>query len=301
MKAVSIVIPTYNGRPLLEKNLPTVLAAMREGDELIIVDDASTDQTLAWLQEAYQVKSEESNIAGTIGYGAEGNGKKIKVLINQSNQRFASSCNRGAKTATKDILILLNNDVSPTPEFIEPLTIHFQEPLVFAVGCKELATNESDKEYGRSEARYQRGFFVHKRAEDQSKTETAWVVGGSGAFRRTMWELLGGFDVSFKPAYGEDIDLSLRAKKRGWQVLFEPKSIVYHNHESTNVSVFSKYQIDVMSFKNAFLIMWRDAPMLEKIKHIFWLPYHLVFTTLRSRGAFLYGFFQALVTQLGLT
>lgn len=305
---VSVVIPTYNGQKLLEKNLPFVCAALQEGDELIIVDDASTDTTLEWLTAVYGLKHDECTPNQTTGiaptdifcYSAMYKNLKIKVLINQSNQRFASSCNRGVSSAIYEVIILLNNDVAPEQNFLLPLLSHFNQSLVFAVGCKELASAEGNKEYGRSEGEFKRGFYVHRRADDQNGTDTAWVAGGSGAFRKSQWMELGGFDLDFKPAYGEDIDLSFRARKKGWKTLFEPKSIVHHNHESTNASVFGQRNIEIMSFKNSFLFMWKTAPFSEKLKHVLWLPYHLVFTTMRSNGAFFRGFLLASATMLGI-
>ncbi|HSW90202.1 MAG TPA: glycosyltransferase family 2 protein [Patescibacteria group bacterium] len=270
---VSVVIPTYNGKHLLEKNLPDVLLAIRQDDEVIIVDDASSDDTVSWVKNTYP---------------------KIRVVQNSKNLRFALSCNRGVQTAIHEIIILLNNDVSPKKDFLEHLLVHFKDEKVFAVGCKEIATNEDGKEFGRNGGKFMRGFLVHWREEYQDGTQTLWVSGGSGAFRKSMWEHLGGFDPDYRPAYWEDIDLSWRARKKGWKVLFEPKSLVYHNHESTNTNVFGKNQMEVMAYKNQILFMWKNAKGVELLKHFLWLPYHLFFTSIRSNGRFLRGFLAAL-------
>src|SRR5258706_8904438 len=172
--AVSIIIPTYNGEALLQKHLPHVLAALHRGDELIIVDDASTDGSVVWLKDTFNTTAKHKDV-------------ELKVLVNQSNQRFASSCNRGVESAKSEIVVLLNNDVSPEKDFLQFLLPHFEDEKVFAVGCKELAASEHNKEYGRAEASFQRGFYVHRRSSDQSSGETAWVAGGSGAFRKSMW------------------------------------------------------------------------------------------------------------------
>lgn len=306
---VSIIIPTYNGKSLLEKNIPSVLSSMREGDELIIVDDASTDTTVQWFVQKYScVQSECIPDQRTgelppdmLSYTGRYNGKTVRMIVNAHNERFGVSCNRGVKESTHEIVILLNNDVVPESDFISYLLPHFDTSTLFAVGCKELASAEGNREYGRNEGKFERGFFVHSRSADQIGSTTAWVVGGSGAFRRNFWIELGGFDPDFKPAYGEDIDLSFRAKKRGWTIAFEPKSVVHHNHESTNISVFGKQEIEIVSFKNALLFMWKTAPFQERILHFLWLPYHLVFTTLRSRGNFLKGFVRAGATIVGIS
>lgn len=305
---VSVIIPSFNGRSLLEKNLPSVFTALQDDDEVIIVDDASRDDTLSWMQSTYSLIHDECIPNQTTGepphdllcFSGVQKKRKIQVLVNQSNQRFGVSCNLGVQASHHEIILLLNNDVSPTPGFLQPLLSHFNESRVFGVGCKEIASAEGNREYGRSTAWFERGFYVHKRSDDQNGSDTAWVAGGSGAFRRSMWMELHGFDPDFKPAYGEDIDLSFRAQQRGWKTLFEPRSVVFHNHESTNASVFGQRNIEIMSFKNACLFMWKTAPLGEKIQHLFWLPYHLVFTTARSKGAFLQGFWLAVQTFFGI-
>lgn len=298
MQSVSFVIPTYNGKTLLAKNLPAVIAASGESDEIIIVDDASTDDTLTWLTREFNLINTASSVEQAKKYTGSEKNREIKVLVNQTNVRFAQSCNRGVASARSAIIVLLNNDVSPKSDFLTYLLPHFEDPNVFAVGCKEIATADNNTENGRSELWFERGMFVHKRASNQNETDTAWVAGGSGAFRKRMWKTLGGFDSAFYPAYWEDTDLSMRAKELGWKVLFEPKSIVYHNHESTNADVFGKKRLEVMGYKNQLLFTWKHARGMKLIKHIVWLPYHLVCTTYRSQGRFLQGFAQAVSTLI---
>ncbi|PWU24041.1 hypothetical protein C5B42_00795 [Candidatus Cerribacteria bacterium 'Amazon FNV 2010 28 9'] len=295
---VSFVIPTYNGVHLLQKHLRSVFAAARKGDEIIIVDDASTDESVAWLEKTYGLTISSCEVTDAFCSVSIYKGVGLKVLINRTNRRFASSCNRGVMSAKAELVVLLNNDVSPDTHFLASLLPHFEDPDVFAVGCKELAASENDKEYGRSSMTFSRGMFIHWREPDQSGTDTAWVAGGSGMFRKSMWEELGGFDLDYTPAYWEDIDLSWRAKQRGWKVLFEPASIVHHVHESTNASVFGKNRVEIMGYKNQLLFTWKHAKGGALVSHIFWFPYHLVFTTIRSRGRFAIGLWRASIQVL---
>ena len=295
---LSIIIPTYKGKALLQKHLPQVLVAARKNDEIIIVDDASHDDTLDWLRDYFDLKSTESLYSDAVCYIGSKKSITVKVLINQRNLRFASSCNRGVATAKGEIIFLVNNDVSPEPDIFNFLLPHFEDKKVFAVGCKELAASEGDKAYGRSGGKFQRGFFVHFREPDQNQSETFWVSGGSGAFRKSMWDILSGFDPDYRPAYEEDIDLSWRAREKGWKILFEPKAVVHHVHESTNASVFGKRRMEIMSYKNMFIFVWKNARGTDLVWHFLWLPYHFVFTNIRSRGKFMQGFFMALKQKL---
>lgn len=276
---VSIVIPNWNGKRLLARNLPAVFAACREwaktGWEIIVVDDASTDDSLAFLKKNYP---------------------QIKVVVHQKNQRFAAACNSGVKAAKGKIVVLLNNDVSPRSDFLKPLLANFSDAKVFAVGCKERdVENRKVIWSGRGIMRFKRGLVVHWRARDQSRKTTSWVAAGSGAYDREKWLEIGGMDTLFRPAYEEDRDISYRALKHGWKILFEPRSVVDHRHETTNIRVFGPQKIKIFSFKNQFLFVWKNITDPDfLLSHLFWLPYHLIWTNFRSRGLLLIGFLMAL-------
>ena len=272
--SISIVIPNFNGRDLLRRNLPLVIEHSLEA-KVMVVDDASTDKSVEFIVDNFP---------------------NVEVVSLDKNGRFARTCNEGLSRVKSDVVILLNNDVVPKKGYLEPLLKHFEDEKVFAVGCKEIDSN--GMESGRSEGSFRRGLLVHWKAEDQSKNDTLWAAGGSMAVRKKLWAELDGMDEMYKPAYWEDIDLSYRAIKRGYKVVFEPKSVVVHNHETTNKRVFGIKMMRVATFKNQLLFVWKNIsdPKLL-IRHLLWLPYHLVFTTLRSGGSFFLAFLWA-VTQL---
>jgi GT2 family glycosyltransferase len=278
MKTLSVVIPSYNGCHLLKKNLPAVIAACPQA-EIIVVDDASSDDSVKFLKTNYP---------------------QVKIVKNKTNQRFAISCNRGVRAAKGDIIILLNSDVVPKKHFLKPLIRHFSDPQVFAVGCLEIQIVNGKREIsGKNKCQFKRGFLIHSTAKIitlKKTTENCWASGGSMALDRRKYLKLGGMDPLYKPAYWEDIDLSWRAREQhGWQVLFEPKSQVYHNHETTNISVFGQKKMQLMASRNQILFVWKNIRGRRLLEHFLWLPYHLIFTTIRSQGIFLLAFFQALV------
>lgn len=277
---VSIIIPNYNGAELLEKNLPFVFeaaSAYRNGEvEVIIVDDASNDSSVEVLKQF-----------------------DVKVIINEKNLGFSSTVNRGVKEATGNIVVLLNTDVRPEKNFLDPLLKHFSDPNVFAVGCLDKSI-EGKKTVlrGRGLGSFKRGFLVHRRGE-VNKNDTLWVSGGSGAFKKDVWLKLGGFDPLYKPFYWEDIDLSYRALKSGYKILFEPKSVVVHEHEAGSIRKhYQNFKIKIVSYRNQFIFVWKNItdPQL-KILHFIWLPVHIVLAFLRGDLYFLIGLFWA-VTKL---
>lgn len=268
MKSVSIIIPNYKKLPLI-KHLPKVIAAS-QGSEIIVVDDASPDDTVQYLSKHFP---------------------QVKVVVNQTNQRFAVSCNHGVQAAKSDIVVLLNSDVAPKPGYLKPLIKHFSDSKVFAVSCLEIQKSGVS---GKNHCQYKRGFLIHSAAPIGSGNN-CWATGGSSAFDRKKYLQIGGMDPLYKPAYWEDIDLSWRARQQGFKILFEPQSQVFHNHETTNVSVFGQRKMELMALRNQILFVWKNIRGRRLVEHFLWLPYHLVLTTIRTKGLFLTAFLQAVL------
>lgn len=286
--AVSFIIPSFNGQQLLTKHLPSVLASLAKNDELIIVDDASTDQTLDFLKKKFQLKKsnlpnnflKKFNDDGQLFTAKLTNGAKIQLLINNKNLRFASSVNRAVYLASNDYLFLLNNDVAISKQAKELLLEQFKQKSVFAVSCLEYEVNEAKNQAknqlaGKNLLWFEKGMFFHSKAKDFKTGNTAWACGGSAMFDRKKWLQLAGFDLRYYPAYWEDIDLSFRAKKRGWQVLFLEKAVAYHCHESTNASVFGQEKIAQISWRNAQKFVWQHGDFWQKLANLLWQPYWL--------------------------
>lgn len=203
MANVSVIIPTYNGSRLLDRHLPSVLAGLRAGDELIIIDDASQDDTLAHLTSQfdvkYQVTQEDDHHLNTEIYIGKID-KKIDLTIRAQNQnlRFARSVNLAVNTAKHNLLFLLNNDVSIQKNTIEKLVLTFENltdrgQSVFAVGCLEYEGSSTlATRAGKNTLFFDKGVFWHHKASDFKTGHTAWVSGGSGLFNKEIWLELGG-------------------------------------------------------------------------------------------------------------
>lgn len=282
---ISIVIPNYNGEELLRKNLPKLIESVcnYKDIEIIIVDDGSTDDSINIIQNS-KFKVQNRNL-------------KLRVIKNKTNLGFSSTVNKGAKEAKGDILVLLNTDVVPEKDFLKPLMEHFNDESVFAVGCMDKSIeNGKTVLRGRGIGKWKKGFLVHKRGEI-NKTNTLWVGGGSGAFRKLIWDKLGGLNQIYNPFYWEDIDLSYRALKSGYKVLFEPKSIVYHEHEKGAIrKKFSPFKIKTIAYRNQFIFVWENATDISlQFLHVFWLPYHFLKALIRLDAPFFIGFFKAFI------
>ncbi|MFH1573472.1 MAG: glycosyltransferase, partial [Acidobacteriota bacterium] len=221
--AASIIVLNWNGRDLLERNLPSVVEAVRvdgRPHEIMVVDNGSTDGSVEFLRNAFP---------------------GVRVLPLPSNLGFGDGNNAGAQAAAHDILVLLNNDMRVDPGFLRPLLDGFG-PDTFAVSSQILMQDREARreETGKTTAVFRRGMidFSHRAVTGPEPARACypvlWAGGGSSAFHRRRFLQLGGFDGLFSPAYVEDTDISYRAWKYGWEILFAPASVVYHRHRASS-------------------------------------------------------------------
>lgn len=283
---ISIVIPNFNGYLLLKKNLPKILDVLRFETEynfqIVIVDDGSVDKSIDFIESFI---SDHRNTTVSIA-----------LVKNEKNYGFSTSVNRGVAVATGELILLLNTDVTPEKGFLKPLLGHFYAEEVFAVGCLDKSIEHGQVvPRGRGVGSWKRGFLVHA-AGSLDKTSTLWASGGSSMFRKSLWEKLKGMNELYNPYYWEDIDLSYRALKSGYRVLFEGKSVVVHEHEEGSINTqYNDEQIKEIAYRNQILFVWlniTDGSLM--MSHAFWLMfYHVPKAILRVDVSFLFAFFRA--------
>ncbi len=287
---VSIVIPNYNGESLLKNNIPKVIESIssyKDGFiELIVTDDASRDKSVEVLNTFAEKLNKEKS--------------KIKFKIVKSpfniNSGFSINVNRGVEKATGDLLLLLNSDVIPHKNFIDALLPHFNDEKMFGVGCldESVEVNNSVVLRGRGKGEWKKGFLIHSKLDVNGKT-TFWISGGSSIFRKSIWDKIGGLDNIYSPFYWEDIDLSYRAQKAGYQIVFEPKSRVIHEHEKGTIKSSSMAKkVTTTAYRNQFFFVWLNITDFNLIlSHMIWLPYHLLVAIKNKNIEFLTGFWWA--------
>lgn len=244
---ISIVIPNFNGEKLLEKNLPNILES--GADEVIVCDDGSSDGSLEVLNK-FQITN--NKLFQKKLPSAEQTNSKLKILKHEKNKGFIRSVNELFYKASCELLVLLNNDVYVERNFLKPLTKHFENPKVFAVNLHE-------KCEGPAVSFWKDGFYEFERGEESGNIQkSAWASGGSAVFKKSIWDELGGFDEFFAPFYWEDIDISYGAIKAGYEILWEPKSIVKHNHETTIKKTFNERYVRWVQQRNQLLFIWKN-------------------------------------------
>lgn len=289
---ISIIIPNYNGAALIEKNLPKVLDAVSDQKdiEVIIADDASrTDE---------QIK-----LAGIVRHVKETSKIPVTLIQHKKNKGFASNVDSGAFASNADYLVFLNTDVAPKKGFIKFLLEDFKKNKnLFGVGCMDESIEGNIKVLrGRGTASWKRGFLTHQRGEI-NKTDTFWVSGGSSMVRRSMFEKIGGLDPLYNPFYWEDIDLSYKAQKAGYDLFFEKRSVVVHDHARGAIKKhFSENDIKTIAYRNQLIFIWKNITDAKLILwHFLWLPYHVAKAAISFDGAFLLGICLALSKLPGI-
>jgi len=282
---VSIVIPNYNGRQLLEKNLPKVIAAC-QNCELILVDDASTDDSISFLN---SFKKQFDN---------------LRVIRKNKNEGFSSTINLGVKNAKGKLVVLLNSDVVPHKDFLKFALPHFEDADVFAVGLHDLSHEKdaSTISRGRGVGKFIRGYLMHRPGKIIT-AESLWASCGSGVFRKDIWEQIGGLDTIYNPAYGEDWDLGYRAWKMGYKIIFEKEAIVDHFHEQGALRKrYTSFYRRAITFRNQNIFVLKNITDKKfLLEYLLFLPYHLVYKAIRRLDfAFWYGFLLFLVKIPGI-
>lgn len=281
---ISVIIPNYNGAEVLDKNISRVLESIEASDydsEIIVTDDASTDNSLEVIKNLIDKHSPAK--------------LKIKLLTSTENKGFSTNVNRGVGEADGELLLLLNTDVIPSKNFLDKLVRHFDDEKVFAVGCKDESVERGKIVLrGRGKGYWKRGFLVHS-AASMDGSSTLWVSGGSGAFRKNIWDKLGGLDPLYDPFYWEDIDLSYRALKSGYKIIFDKESTVRHEHEKGVIKKsFNSNKVKKIAYRNQFIFAWKNSDWNNLIKGILWLPYHLINAIISGDMELVLGFFDAL-------
>jgi GT2 family glycosyltransferase/glycosyltransferase involved in cell wall biosynthesis len=254
--SASVVIPNWNGKDLLEKYLPSVVQAMagHPDNEVIVVDNGSTDGSADFVREAFPT---------------------VRLLALPTNLGFGGGSNAGFREAGNDVVVLLNSDMRVEPGFLAPLLEGFADPAVFAVSC-QIFFSDPDKlreETGLTQGWWQDGGLRVRHRDDpavQDLFPCFYGGGGSCAFDRRKFLELGGFDHLLAPFYLEDTDLGYLGWKRGWKVLYQPRSIVFHEHRGTIGKTFSPGYIQNVLKKNFLLFCWKNIHEWPRlISHFF--------------------------------
>lgn len=251
----SILILNFNGEDFLTKCIEYTLEAMKHSSysgELIVVDNASTDDSIKIL-EAF--------------------GNEIRV-ISMAENLVLCAYNDAVRQANGEILILLNNDEYIAKDFLDAVIKPFENnPEMFLVIPKTVDEGTHKYQAGLLDLEFKKGHFwlIQDFSNQESSMPSLRSLGCLGAYRKTLFIELGGFEPLFLPFYWEDADLSYRAAKCGWKILFEPKAITEHIGQAT-ISKFIPARVRKTNRRNKLLFFYLNAT-----DHYLWLKHFCFF------------------------
>jgi len=292
--SVSIVIPHWNNVDVLSECLESISNTDFENFETIVVDNASTDNSVASVRSNYP---------------------NVKLIENDKNYGYAGGCNIGAEAASGDFLIFLNNDTVQEKDWISNLikTINSDDKIA-AVQPKIL--NYYDRnvfDYAGGSGGHMdiycfpfargRIFSFQENDEGQynNKEKCFWSSGTCFMVRRELFQKAGGFDESFF-AHMEEIDMCWRLYAMGFEVWVEPDSVVYHknaltlpmyshkkyylNHRNSLLMLLGNYSIKnifligiprlilekIACFYSILMLDWRHFTAI--LRSLFWIIFH---------------------------
>lgn len=236
---ISVVIPNFNGKVLLEKNLPILFKSVDNFKnnicEVIIVDNGSTDGSVSYLKSNFSAK--------------------CKIIKLSKNRGLCAAVNIGVRSTRGDLILLLSNDMVVKENFLENIKELLNDPKVFALTLSE----------NRNKMLFNDGIVdIYSVPSKKIKSDQTFYLSDEAVlFKKTIWQELGGFDEKLlSPSSWENIDLCYRASKRGYSVLSggEGKTVSKRKH------------ISKIEERNKLLVIWKNIHSKPLItKHINYL------------------------------
>ena len=228
MPRVSVIIPNWNGLALLRPCLDSLATQTYRDCEIVVVDNASADDSVAVLRRDYA---------------------SVRVLEQRSNLGYAGGCNAGIRATASEIVVLLNNDTEAEPDWLANLVAALDRHPEAGSAASRIML------YDRRDTLHSAGDLVRVDGTADSRgvwqpygppwDQEAWVFGGCGgamAVRRQAIEEIGPFETRFF-MYCEDVDLNWRAQRAGYRCIYAPDAVVYHHLSATGGGVLASFYV----------------------------------------------------------
>jgi GT2 family glycosyltransferase len=257
ISGISVVIPNFNGRGLFEQTIAPLRIALKNSKlpfEIIIVDDCSTDDSVAYLQSNFP---------------------DIQLIQSEVNRGFSPTINKGIFQSQYDLVFLLNSDVKLEPDYFGHLLPYFDKKDTFGVMGRIINWEDNQIQDGAKLPTLQgakiKTFknFLPAETPVTKGLYTMYLSGAEALVDRKKLLLLGGFDELFAPYYIEDYELCLRAWRLGWKCYYEHNSVCRHKTSSSIRSKSRKRNVQTIYYRNK---MFLHAIHLSFFQLIFYYP-----------------------------
>lgn len=244
------MILNWNGRKFLEKFLPPLLLHSEGEVEIIVADNASTDDSLDFLKNNYPA---------------------IRTINLDRNSGFAGGYNLALKQTEADYYVLLNSDIQVTPDWIMPvIRLMEKDPLIAACQPKIRSYSEPSRfEYAGAAGGFLdqygypfcRGRIFQELEEDtgqyDDETEIFWATGACMFVKAKIFHEMGGLDEDFF-AHMEEIDFCWRLQNNGYKIMYCPGSKVYHIGGGTLPK--ASWRKTFYNFRNNLILLYKNLP-----------------------------------------
>ncbi|WP_261387683.1 glycosyltransferase family 2 protein [Chitinophaga pinensis] len=248
LPSVAVVILNWNGRSFLEKFLPSVCGSTYGNLQLYVADNASTDDSVAFVREKFP---------------------QVSIIQNPTNDGFAGGYNMALQHVKADIYVLLNQDVEVEPGWIEPVVAQMVRDHHVAACQPKLRFyhNKQEFEYAGAAGGWMdilgytfcRGRILYTTELDEGQYNDAqdifWATGAALFIRSACFHEVGGFDASFF-AHMEEVDLCWRLKRAGYRICYCPDSIVYHVGGGSLPQGNPRKLY--LNFRNNLMMLWKN-------------------------------------------
>jgi GT2 family glycosyltransferase len=248
---VTLVVLNYNGRELLPVILGSVDAQSARDFAVHVIDDGSTDDSLAYLAERWP---------------------QVTVLPSEVNIGVAGSLARAIATAETEYVGLLNNDLELDPGWLDAMLAALeQHPAAASADGKMLNFHRRDEIDGAGDLMGRNGYARRRgqgeRDEGQydEPGEVFSATGGGALYRRAAFELVGPFDRQLG-AYYEDVDWGFRARLLGMTARYVPTAVSYHMGSATTGREPARYASQIV--RNQLLVVIKDFPAPLLLRHL---------------------------------
>ena len=248
--SVAVVILNWNGKNFLKQFLPGILNTEYDNLQIVVGDNASTDDSVSFLKEYFPT---------------------VTIVQNTLNYGFAGGYNKVLEQVEADYFILLNSDVEVTPNWIKPVIALMETDDHIAAAQPKIKwqLNKNQYEYAGAAGGYLdvygypfcrgRLFNVYEtdHAQYNQQQEVFWASGAAFFIKSKYWRETGGLDADLF-AHMEEIDLCWRLKNLGYKIMFCPDAEVYHVGGGTlqTENPFKTY----LNFRNNLIIMQKNLP-----------------------------------------
>ncbi len=239
---VSLIVPSHNRAQQLERCLRSLLGLDYPAQclELIVVDDASTDETATMLERL----TREAAILGIM----------MQVIHHTPRQGVAQSRNSGAEAAHHDLLAYTDSDCVTSPGWLAELVPAFQDAHIGAVSGM-IRAYERQSLLGRYEDVRSSLFMGTRPQQVRLEGPLTYVPTANLLVRRALWQRLGGFAPL---TFGEDVDFCRRLLATGSQLIYLPQGVIYHDYRTT-LHAFLGIRMSYASSEAALLQHWRSG------------------------------------------